>query len=295
MPPRISVIIPTYNGHKYLGACLDATLTQTLPHDAYEVIVVDDKSSDGTLDLARAYEREYAPVRVVALPERTPGGPGFGSNMGIKMARGEYVILLDHDDLPGSEMFATLLATAEAERADIAFCSFAMLYPDGNRAGPYDTNSWRDLFVPGFETLPLTAQKNAYLATCPAPWRKIHRRGYLLENAVTFPVSEYFFEDIVFHWRAVLAARKLARINTRLITYRVGRADQITAKTHAKAALDQTVHLWTIKMFLQQQGIYDEYKQTFLLTVADALSRVPEDDPAFPTVKAAVVAVCEDT
>lgn len=89
--PRFSVIIPTYNGSRWVGAAVESVLRQTYP--AAEVLVVDDGSDDAT---PAALARFGPPVRVVRRPR---GGIGAARNTGLERAAGDYLAFLDHDDL----------------------------------------------------------------------------------------------------------------------------------------------------------------------------------------------------
>ncbi|MCS6844814.1 MAG: glycosyltransferase family 2 protein [Caldilineales bacterium] len=92
MLPFASVIVPTYNGRTLLATCLDALRGQTYPADRWEAIVVDDASSDGTVEYLRA---TYPEVRVLALAQNS----GFiaACNAGVAAARGEVLVLLNND------------------------------------------------------------------------------------------------------------------------------------------------------------------------------------------------------
>src|SRR5215510_12177762 len=90
-PPKVSVIIPAYNTEKFLAETIRSVLDQT--YGDYEVIVVDDGSSDGTLGVARSFEPR---VKVLAQPNR---GPASARNLAIRNSRGDYIAFLDSDDL----------------------------------------------------------------------------------------------------------------------------------------------------------------------------------------------------
>jgi teichuronic acid biosynthesis glycosyltransferase TuaG len=100
---RISVVIPSYNSARYLAATLDSVLAQTPP--AFEVILVDDGSTDATPDLVRPYLDHIRYLR-----QENFGGPSRPRNIGLREARGELIALFDSDDVmrPGK------LATAAA-------------------------------------------------------------------------------------------------------------------------------------------------------------------------------------
>jgi len=90
--PRISVVIPVYNGEATIGYTIECVLQQYLP--AFEVIVVDDGSTDGTEQIVRKYRS-----RIVYLPKPN-GGPASARNHGVRFAHGDYVAFTDSDCLP---------------------------------------------------------------------------------------------------------------------------------------------------------------------------------------------------
>jgi len=107
--PRVSIVIPTYNRERLIGATLDSVMAQTFQD--FEVVVVDDGSTDGTAELVRAYG---ARVRYLYQPNQ---GQGAARNTGLRAARGELVAFLDSDDLWEPNKLALQLA-ALADRPD---------------------------------------------------------------------------------------------------------------------------------------------------------------------------------
>ncbi|HEV2952573.1 MAG TPA: glycosyltransferase family 2 protein [Candidatus Dormibacteraeota bacterium] len=109
MAPRASVVVVTYNGIKYLPTCFEALLGQEL-EGGFEVILVDNSSSDGTAALV---EERFPTVRLI----RSESNLGFagGNNLGIGAARGGYVILLNNDTRVRPGWLQALVATADSE------------------------------------------------------------------------------------------------------------------------------------------------------------------------------------
>jgi glycosyltransferase involved in cell wall biosynthesis len=89
--PVISVIIPAYNAVKYLAEAIESALAQTRP--AKEIIVVDDASTDRTVEIARSFGD-----RVTVLQNAVNSGPGHSRNVGVAASTGEYLAFLDADD-----------------------------------------------------------------------------------------------------------------------------------------------------------------------------------------------------
>ena len=93
--PKVTVITPTYNGAAYIAETIDSVLAQTLTD--FEMIVVDDGSTDGTRDILDSYAARDARVRVVKRPKPS-GGPTIPKNWALSLASSPYVCFLDRDD-----------------------------------------------------------------------------------------------------------------------------------------------------------------------------------------------------
>lgn len=106
--PKVSIIIPTYNRLSFLPKAIDSVLAQTFTN--YEIIVVDDGSTDGT----QAYVQEHYADKIILL-QKEKGGPGAARNAGIRIARGVYIAFLDSDDLWLPEKLAIQTAYLEAK------------------------------------------------------------------------------------------------------------------------------------------------------------------------------------
>ena len=88
----ISIVIPLYNKEQYIGACLNSVLSQT--YKDFELIVVNDGSSDNSVDIVNMIRDER-----VQLLSKNNGGPASARNLGVKEAKGEWVVFLDADDI----------------------------------------------------------------------------------------------------------------------------------------------------------------------------------------------------
>src|SRR5919205_1902106 len=91
--PLITVIIPTFNRRQWIGECLDSVRAQTYPH--VETLVIDDCSSDGTVEWLRS-EPRYSFAKLHVQPRN--GGASVARNTGIEMAQGELIAFIDSDD-----------------------------------------------------------------------------------------------------------------------------------------------------------------------------------------------------
>jgi GT2 family glycosyltransferase len=114
--PQVSVVVPTYNRCAGLQRLLDGLTRQTYPADAFEVLIVDDGSADGTV---AATERRRTPFarRLLRQPHQ---GPAAARNLGVANARGELVLFLDDDVLPRPDVIAAHVAVHRASPATVA-------------------------------------------------------------------------------------------------------------------------------------------------------------------------------
>jgi glycosyltransferase involved in cell wall biosynthesis len=123
MDNLVSVVIPCYNQAEFLGQAIESVLAQT--HRQFEIVVVDDGSSDGTAEVARGYEA----VRCVSQRNQ---GQGAARNEGLRQISGEFVVFLDADDRLLPQAFEVGLRCLAA-RPDVAFAAgrCVFLSPDG--------------------------------------------------------------------------------------------------------------------------------------------------------------------
>ena len=116
---NVSVIMPVYNSAKYLKECLDSVLGQTLKQ--VQIICVDDDSTDGSLDILNNYRRENKNILILHTEHK---GASHARNIGLKYAKGTYVIFLDSDDLYDKSMLEEMYACAIEYDADVAVCEW---------------------------------------------------------------------------------------------------------------------------------------------------------------------------
>ena len=118
--PLISVIMPNYNGHRFVEQAIDSVLSQT--YQNFELIVVDDCSTDDSLQRIKIKENTDNRIHVIALEKNS--GVANARNVGILEAKGEYIALIDNDDLWTADKLEWQIALAVEKNADIVYCSY---------------------------------------------------------------------------------------------------------------------------------------------------------------------------
>ncbi|MFH0519490.1 glycosyltransferase family 2 protein [Streptomyces sp. M41] len=213
MPVKVSVVVPVFNPGAYIEDCVASLLRQSLPPDAYEVIFVDDGSTDGTP--ARLDALAAAEPRVTVLHQQNSGWSGKPRNVGIAAARGEYVMFVDNDDYLGDEALERMYGYGVANAADVVV---------GKMAG-----KGRGVPVELFRrNHPRATVENAPLIDSLTP-HKMFRRAFLDDIGLRFPEGRRRLEDHVFVTEAYLRAANVSVLSDYVCYYHVRRDDASNA------------------------------------------------------------------
>lgn len=124
MKNYISIIIPCYNVEKYIGICIDSILNETFKN--YEIILVDDRSTDNTFKVLKEYEKKYKFIKV--LQNKTNSGAGYSRNRGLEAAKYDLISFIDSDDYVEKNFHEELLKTMIKEKSDLVVCDIFMKY-----------------------------------------------------------------------------------------------------------------------------------------------------------------------
>ncbi len=130
---KVSIIVPVYNAIKYIEAAIDSVVRQTYPD--WELILVDDGSTDGTFECMETYCSVLADerIRIVRTPSNT--GAAGARNYGLSLAQGRYIAYLDADDLWNEEKLRKQLAFAKDKQAGFVFTGYEFGREDGTGTG----------------------------------------------------------------------------------------------------------------------------------------------------------------
>lgn len=126
MQPAISVIVPVFNTERYLRACVDSILSQTLTE--LEIVLVNDGSSDSSGDICDEYAAKYE--RVTAIHKEN-GGVSSARRAGVAAAKGQYIAFVDSDDWIEQDMYAQMFAYVREQGADVVMCDILFETSEG--------------------------------------------------------------------------------------------------------------------------------------------------------------------
>lgn len=197
----LSYIIPLYNTEAYIVRCLRSIIAQDLPEGGYEVIVVDDGSTDGGRELVEALAAEHPQVRLLS---QTNAGVSAARNKALDAARGRFVQFVDSDDYLAEGMMQSLLQRAIDESLDVLVFNYNCVDADGNdRPHDRDDNYPSTAAMTGVDYL-------EHHSMTPYVWRFLVRRDYLNQGNWRFDTSLIVCEDGALIARFLLNAPRVA-------------------------------------------------------------------------------------
>jgi len=232
--PLVSVIMPAYNAEKYIAEAIESVVAQS--YENWELIVIDDCSADNTAEIARSFAEKDGRIRLIKNNKNI--GAAETRNKGLDLAKGEYIALLDSDDVWLPEKTEKQLELAEQTEADIVYCSYAMIDENGAKIH-------KEYVVP--ESTDFDSMLEANVIGCSTA---MVRAAVLKEH----PFSEtYYHEDYVL-WMELLrdgcAAKGLPQV---LAHYR------ILKNSRSNNKLNSAVQRWII------------YRDCFEMTMLESL------------------------
>lgn len=250
---KLSIIVPVFNmvADGKLEFCLNSLLAQTI--NDYEIIAVDDKSTDSSLDVLREYEKKYSnQIRVIASPNnRRQGG---AKNLGLRAAKGEWIGFVDSDDWVAPDFYEKLFAKAEETGADIVGCHYSIKYEQNFEVGhkvPYEFKGGNG---------PMTAEDYAASILHPGSMViKIYKRTIFYDNGLWFP--EYmFYEDNCTGILTMLYCKQFAYVDEPLYYYYQHNASTVHHVSEAKCNDRMKVMEYLIQE-CYKRGFLEEYPE----------------------------------
>lgn len=231
---KLSFILPCYNVGRYIGDCLDSIYAQNLSEDEFEVICVNDCSTDDTREVITSKQKMHGNLILLDQPRNMYSGAA--RNRGLDVAKGDYIWFVDADDKLKSGMAQHLLDLANARNLDLLLFN----YDEFSEATPDRFNIVKDIFR---DTEVMTGSDfveqefHCNLSHLSLLWLRLFRRSLIEENKIRFS-DLYISQDGPFAWETLLLATRVKSISERCYVYRAN-PQSITAKknTAKKAAV----------------------------------------------------------
>lgn len=224
--PLVSIIVPAYNVESTVAAAVESLMAQNYPN--FEVVCVDDGSTDATPGILDGLAAKDSRVRVV---RKANGGYGSAINMGIDSSRGEWIGILESDDVCRSDMISRLVAEGMERNADMVKADWRIWWHEKGDARPAGKirRSWRGHFLTRRERLELCR-------VSPAIWSAIYRKDFLNANGIyCLETPGAAFQDTSFNIKAVLSCERLAALPDAFVDYR---QDNPNSSVHSKTQVE---------------------------------------------------------
>jgi glycosyltransferase involved in cell wall biosynthesis len=255
--PSVSIVLPVYNAELFLEPCLQMLAVQDFVD--YEIIAIDDGSSDGSLGILRTWEAQDSRIRVFTQGNQ---GPGLTRNVGLDRARGEYVTFLDPDDLFHPTLLSKLFSASTRHEADVSICASHIL---DYESGTVTAEPWtlRDDLLPGQAVF--SGQKVAddlFRITIGWPWDKLFKLSFLQEHGLRFPDLRNS-EDGVMVFPAVCLAKRITVVAEPLIQHTMNRSASLSYSRKDNALCFFTA-MSLIRTKLQEHEVYEVFERGYL-------------------------------
>ncbi len=252
--PDLSFLIPVYNVKEYLSDTMRSIAEQDYTNITYEILCIDDGSTDGSYNTLIELSKQYPAMRV--LQNEKNSGISFTRNRLIREAHGKYIWFVDSDDLLFKNAVSRVYSEIDRTQADVVLCDFLRVNDiHKNDEYLFDRTVGARLIYDK-EDLPI----DQHGAKMNALWAGPFLRSFLLKNSITFNEKIIMQEDTVFYWQFKTLTDKIYRIDTPVYLYRQ-RASSISHEGSGKRMKDQYLSM-LIKLDLYEQwlneGFYDD-------------------------------------
>lgn len=231
MKPEVSVIIPTYNSQAYIAQAIESVLEQTFKN--WEIILVDDASTDSTLAIARS----FSDSRIKIISNQDNRGVSYSRNRGLEIAQGEWIALLDSDDWYAPQRLAKLLLAAKQTNADLIADDLYLIRD--HHLQPWSTLlQEKEQTIATFQTIdaiallksdrpnPINAKRNWSLGYT----KPLLRREFLLQHHIKYNETIHVGEDFILYLECLSKQARFILLPQAYYYYRTREASLSTRK-----------------------------------------------------------------
>ncbi len=245
---KVSVIIPVYNVEDYLRKCLDSVINQTFRD--IEILCIDDSSEDTSPQILEEYAQKDDRIILRRISKVNVGAV---RNIGLKAARGKYVIFWDADDWFELTAIERMYSRSEETDAQVCICD----------ASDFDSVTEKKMYhnyirkpYPETDTFCITdCVDRIFQITSSNCWNRLIRKDFLEENDIYFPESD-IIEDEAFSMLTLSLAKRITLVKKRLIHYRANRPQSLMNKIEQRNS-PAVNGFWECYRLMNKRGLLD--------------------------------------
>lgn len=253
--PKVSVIIPVYNTYKYLNDCLKSIFNQSI--DEFEVICINDGSTDNSLDILKKYMVSNENLRVFSVENN---GQGAARNFGLTLARGEYIYFLDSDDWVFENTLKNLYTKSKNDDLELLFYQSRNYLDNKGTFYETDLDNFKCLDEHfGEEIIFNHNDTKDFIFEIPVnPVAKLYKKSFLEEYNLEFPTGMYF-EDNTFFYRVYFKCERAGFLREKFYNRRV-RDGSVTTILNKSTYDIIKANNKIIETFIEEKQ-YEKYKE----------------------------------
>lgn len=235
MKNSFSIIVPVYNVYKFLDKCLNSVTNQT--YDKYEVIIIDDGSTDDSYKIITKYKNKYPDL--INSYTKENGGLSSARNFGIKKSKNDYLLFVDSDDYISRDTLNILNKKINETKSDIIVFNYKAIYKNREENIITFNNNIKDL-------------NKRYLLSSPSACNKVFNKNLFAKEKF---IEGIYYEDLATIPRLIKQTKKITFINDYLYNYLV-RDNSITNKLNYNKKMEDIFFVTD----LLKNELINEYK-----------------------------------
>lgn len=248
---QLSIIIPVYNVEKYIYECLESVFRQGLDEDSFEVIIINDGTEDNSMNIIREFNASHSNIIII---EQENLGVSVARNKGMTIAKGDYILMLDSDDILIYNSVKPVLEKALSTQVDMVVTDYLQMNDEeitAIKGHPPIQTDFIGESVTGHELLSSESCRNY--------WRTLYRRVFLVNNNISFFPAIYS-QDVPFTIECFLKANRCLRSSWRFIIYRYGH-DSVSSSFPIRRAKDMCISRAKVWELTKMKGLTPEIRQ----------------------------------
>lgn len=253
--PAVSVIMPSLNVGEYIQECLESVVAQTLRE--IEILCVDAGSTDGTLEIIESFAAKDPRIKIIRSPVKSYGAQ---MNMGMDAATGEYIGIVETDDLVAPEMFEKLYQAATQHDCEMVKADFTHF--TGQWGVNASTTPKAVCNDPSAYNVILNPRTDKHAIQFSTIWTGIYKKTFLTSNGIRFNESAgASYQDVGFYLQTHFCVRRLLFLKENFYRYRRDRAESsINSKGKVFIVCDEL--LFARKM-LEREGVFTRFQALY--------------------------------
>lgn len=248
--PAISILVPCCNVEKYLTECLASIVRQSF--EDIEIICLNDGSKDHTLDIIKEFAAKDSRIVVVDKPN---SGYGATMNIGLGLARGKYVGIIESDDYIEPDMFMHMYEAAEKNNLDYTRCLFREI---NEVTGSEEEVNFESMGLYECEKVFRPRDQKYIFYIQPSIWAGLYRREMLEKNGIRFletPGASY--QDTSFAFKVYTATERMMVLREYLHNYRINPNSSVSSTGKVFCVCDEEAE---IRRFAKERHLFNELK-----------------------------------